>query len=102
MSLSVMQRPAAEVGIGHFVPKKQEASGLYADARAELEKSPLLFQILAIFEQEHGLPTFIEGAPEEILDARICRYVLVSLGWGLRIAPDELTHAGTWTALAAA
>ena len=101
MSLSVMQRPAAEVGIGHFVPKKQEAS-VYADARTELEKSPLLFQILANFEQEHGLPTFIEGAPEEILDARICRYVLVSLGWGLRIAPDELTHAGTWTALAAA
>lgn len=101
MSLSVMQRSAAEVGIGHFVPKKQEAS-VYADARAELEKSPLLFQILANFEQEHGLPTFIEGAPEEILDARICRYVLVSLGWGLRIAPDELTHAGTWTALAAA
>ena len=101
MSLSVMQRPAAEVGIGHFVPKKQEAS-VYADARAELEKSPLLFQILANFEQEHGLPTFIEGMPEEILDARICRYVLVSLGWGLRIAPDELTHAGTWTALAAA
>ena len=102
MSLSVMQRPAAEVGIGHFVPKKQEASGLYADARAELEKSPLLFQILANFEQEHGLPAFIAGAPEEILDARISRYVLVSLGWGLRIAPDELTHAGTWTALAAA
>ncbi|MFC2303342.1 MAG: hypothetical protein ACFNLE_05970 [Rothia aeria] len=101
MSLSVMQRSAAEVGIGHFVPKKQEAS-VYADARAELEKNPLLFQILANFEQEHGLPTFIEGAPEEILDARICRYVLVSLGWGLRIAPDELTHAGTWTALAAA
>ena len=101
MSLSVMQRSAAEVGIGHFVPKKQEAS-VYADARAELEKSPLLFQILANFEQEHGLPTFIEGAPEEILDARICRYVLVSLGWGLRIAPDELTHTGTWTALAAA
>lgn len=101
MSLSVMQRPAAEVGIGHFVPKKQEAS-VYADARAELEKSPLLLQILANFEQEHGLPTFTEGAPEEILDARICRYVLVSLGWGLRIAPDELTHAGTWTALAAA
>lgn len=102
MNLSVMQRSAAEVGIGHFVPKKQEASGLYADARAELEKSPLLFQILANFEQEHGLPTFTEGTPEEILDARICRYVLVSLGWGLRIAPDELTHAGTWTALAAA
>ena len=102
MSLSVMQRSAAEVGIGHFVPQKQEVSGLYADARAELEKSPLLFQILANFEQEHGLPTFTEGTPEEILDARICRYVLVSLGWGLRIAPDELTHAGTWTALAAA
>jgi len=102
VNLSVMQRPAVEVGIGHFVPKKQETSGLYADARAELEKNPLLFQILANFEQEHGLPTFTEGAPEEILDARICRYVLVSLGWGLRIAPDELTHAGTWTALAAA
>jgi len=102
MSLSVMQRSAAEVGIGHVVPKKQEASGLYADARAELEKNPLLFQILANFEQEQGLPTFTEGTPEEILDARICRYVLVSLGWGLRIAPEELTHAGTWTALAAA
>lgn len=102
MSLSIMQRSAAEVGIGHFVPKKQESSGLYADARAELEKNPLLFQILANFEQEQGLPTFAEGTPEEILDARICRYVLVSLGWSLRIAPDELTHAGTWTALAAA
>lgn len=102
MSLSVMQRPAAEVGIGHFVPKKQEVSGLYADARAELERDPLMFQILASFEQEHGLPTFTEGTPEEILDARICRYVLVSLGWGQRIAPDELTHAGTWTALATA
>ena len=102
MSLSVMQRSAAEVGIGHFVPKKQEVSGLYADARAELERDPLMFQILANFEQEHGLPAFTEGAPEEILDARLCRYVLVSLVWGLRIAPDELTHAGTWTALAAA
>lgn len=103
MNLSVMQRSAAEVGIGHFVPKKQERRlGLYADARAELERDPLMFQILANFEQEHGLPTFTEGTPEEILDARICRYVLVSLGWGLRIAPDELTHAGTWTALAAA
>ena len=102
MSLSVMQRSAAEVGIGHFVPKKQESSGLYADARAEREKIPLLFQILADFEEEQGLPTFTEGTPEEILDARICRYVLVSLGWGLRIAPEELTHAGTWTALAAA
>ena len=49
MSLSVMQRSAAEVGIGHFVPKKQQASGLYADARAELERDPLMFQILANF-----------------------------------------------------
>ena len=102
MNLSVMQRPAAEVGIGHFVPKKQEVSGLYADARAELERDPLMFQILANFEQEHGLPTFTEGTPEEILDARICRYVLVSLGWGNAVSPDELTHTATWIALAAA
>ena len=55
MSLSVMQRSAAEVGIGCFVPKKQEALGLYADARAELEKNPLLSQILANFEAQHRL-----------------------------------------------
>ena len=103
MSLSVMQRPAAEVGIGHFVPKKQEQqSGLYADARAELEKNPLLFQILANFEHEQELPAFTEGTVQEILNARIYRYVIVSQGWGNAVAPDELTHAATWTALAAA
>lgn len=101
MSLSVMQRSAAEVGIGHFVPKKQQASGLYADARAELERDPLMFQILANFEQEQGLPAFT-GTAKEILDARISRYVVVSQGWGNAVSPDELTHTATWTALAAA
>lgn len=102
MSLSVMQRSAAEVGIGHFVPKKQEQRlGLYADARAELEKNPLLFQILANFEQEQGLPAFT-GTAKEILDARISRYVVVSQGWSNAVSPDELTHTATWTALAAA
>ena len=100
MSLSVMQRSAAEVGIGHVVPKKQEAS-VYADARAELEKNPLLFQILANFEQEQGLPAFT-GTAKEILDARISRYVVVSQGWGNAVSPDELTHTATWIALAAA
>ena len=100
MSLSVMQRSAAEVGIGHFVPEKQEAS-VYADARAELEKNPLLFQILANFEQEQGLPAFT-GTAKEILDARISRYVVVSQGWGNAVSPDELTHTATWIALAAA
>ena len=100
MSLSVMQRSAAEVGIGYFVPKKQEAS-VYADARAELEKNPLLFQILANFEQEQGLPAFT-GTAKEILDARISRYVVVSQGWGNAVLPDELTHTATWIALAAA
>lgn len=102
MSLSIMQRPAAEVGIGHFVPKKQEQqSGLYADARAELERDPLMFQILANFEQEQGLPAFT-GTAKEILDARISRYVVVSQGWSNAVSPDELTHTATWTALAAA
>lgn len=102
MSLSVMQRSAAEVGIGYFVPKKQEQqSGLYADARAELERDPLMFQILANFEQEQGLPAFT-GTAKEILDARISRYVVVSQGWSNAVSPDELTHTATWTALAAA
>lgn len=43
----------------------------------------------------------MEGSMEQILQARMYRYVIVSQGWGLRIAPDELTHVGTWTALAA-
>ena len=100
MSLSVMQRSAAEVGIGHFVPKKQEAS-VYADARAELERDPLMFQILTNFEQDQGLPAFT-GTAKEILDARISRYVVVSQGWNNAVSPDELTHTATWTALAAA
>lgn len=95
-----MQRSAAEVGIGYFVPKKQEAS-VYADARAELERDPLMVQILANFEQELGLPAFT-GTAKEILDARISRYVVVSQGWGNAVSPDELTHTATWIALAAA
>ena len=101
MSMSDMQRSAAEVGIRHFGPKKQQATGLYADARAELERDPLLFQILANFEQEQGLPAFT-GTANEILDARISRYVVVSQGWSNAVSPDELTHTATWTALAAA
>lgn len=103
MSLvSVMQRSAAEVGIGYFVPKKNMRTGSpWAAELEEIKCHPQLFQILANFEQEHGLPAFTEGSMEQILQARMYRYVIVSQGWGLRIAPDELTHVGTWTALAA-
>ena len=59
-------------------------------------------QILANFEHEQGLPAFTEGTAAEILNARIYRYVIVSDGWGNAVSPDELTHAATWTALAAA
>lgn len=95
------QMSAAEAGIAYFVPKKA-AGSLYATAFAEMVDNPQLFQILANFEQEQGLPAFTEGEPEQILQARMCRYVIVSDGWGNAVSPDELTHAATWTALAAA
>ena len=92
---------AADAGIAYFVPKKA-AGSLYATAFAEMMTHPQLFQILANFEQEQGLPAFTEGTAQEILNARIYRYVIVSQGWGNAVSPDELIHASTWTALAAA
>lgn len=100
LSKKLAQTPAVDAGIAYFVPKKAAGSPWAADLE-ELKGHPQLFQILANFEQEHGLPTFTEGSASEILDARICRYVLVSQGWESRVAPDELT-ARMWTALAAA
>lgn len=96
------QMSAAEAGIAYFVPKKNRTGSPWAADLEELKGHPQLFQILANFEQEHGLPTFTEGSASEILNARIYRYVIVSQGWGNAVAPDELTHAATWTALAAA
>ena len=92
---------AADAGISYFVPKKALGS-LYATAFAEMVNHPQLFQILTNFEQEWELPVFTEGTAEEILNARIYRYVLISQGWGNVVAPDELTRAATWTDLAAA
>lgn len=92
---------AVDAGITYFIPKKATDS-LYATAFAEMVNDPRLFQILENFEHEQGLPTFTEGTTSEILNARIYRYVIVSQGWGNAVSPDELTHAATWTALAAA
>ena len=100
MSLSVMQRPAAEVGIGYFVPKKQEAS-VYADARAELEKSPLLFQILANFEAQHRLPDLAGETDAVIIQARISRYLLLGEAQHLADLVFDVTKARTWNELAA-
>lgn len=94
---------AVDAGIAYFIPKKPTSS-LYATAFAEMMAldQPHLSQLLANFEQEQGLPAFTEGSTEEILNARIYRYVIVSWGWDNAISPDELTHAATWTAFAAA
>lgn len=96
------QMSAAEAGIAYFVPKKNRTGSPWAADLEELKGHPQLFQILANFEQEHSLPTFTEGSASEILNARIYRYLIVSQGWGNAVSPDELTHAATWTALAAA
>jgi len=101
MDKRLAQTPAVDAGIAYFVPKKA-AGSLYATAFAEMMTHPQLFQILANFEQEQGLPAFTEGTAQEILNAQIYRYVIVSQGWGNAVSPDELTHASTWTALAAA
>jgi len=101
LSKKLAQTPAVDAGIAYFVPKKA-AGSLYATAFAEMVDNPQLFQILANFEQEKDLPTFTEGEPEQILQARMYRYVILLQGWGLQVAPEELTHAATWTALAAA
>ncbi len=93
--------PAVDAGIAYFIPKKPTSS-LYATAFTELMGHPQLSQILTNFEHEQGLPAFTEGNAEEILNARIYRYVIVSRGWGNAISPDELTHAATWIAFAAA
>lgn len=100
LSKKLAQTPAVDAGIAYFVPKKA-AGSLYATAFAEMMTHPQLFQILANFEQEQGLPAFT-GTAKEILDARISRYVVVSQGWGNAVSPDELTHTATWIALAAA
>ena len=92
---------AVDAGIAYFIPKKPTSS-LYATAFAEMMDHPQLSQILANFEQEHGLPAFTEGSAEEILNARIYRYVIVLQGWDNAISPDELTHAATWTTFTAA
>lgn len=100
MSLSVMQRSAAEVGIGHFVPKKQEAS-VYADARAELEKNPLLSHILANFEAQHRLPD-LAGDPDAVItQARISRYLLLGEAQHIADLVFDVTKARTWNELAA-
>ncbi|WP_279738405.1 hypothetical protein [Rothia aeria] len=101
MSLSIMQRSAAEVGIGHFVPKKQESSGLYADARAELEKNPLLFQILANFEAQHRLPDLAGETDAVIIQARISRYLLLGEAQHITDLVFDVTKARTWNELAA-
>lgn len=101
LSKKLAQTPAVDAGIAYFVPKKA-AGSLYATAFAEMVDNPQLFQILANFEHEQGLPAFTEGEPEQILQARMYRYVILLQGWGLQVAPEELTHAATWTALAAA
>lgn len=102
MNLPVMQRPAAEVGIGHFVPKKQEQqSGLYADARAELEKNPLLFQILANFEAQHRLPDLAGDPDAVIIQARISRYLLLGESQHIADLVFDVTKARTWNELAA-
>ena len=102
MSLSVMQRSAAEVGIGHFVPKKQEASGgLYADARAELERDPLMFQILANFEAQHRLPDLAGESDAVFIQARISRYLLLGEAQHITDLVFDVTKARTWNELAA-
>lgn len=101
MSLSVMQRSAAEIGIGYFVSKKQETSGLYADARAELEKNPLLFQILANFEAQHRLPDLAGETDAVIIQARISRYLLLGEAQHITDLVFDVTKARTWNELAA-
>jgi hypothetical protein len=101
LSKKLAQTPAVDAGIAYFVPKKA-AGSLYATAFAEMVDNPQLFQILENFEFTHGLPVFTEGTTEKILEARIYRYLVLSSGWDSAIAPDELTHAATWEALAAA
>ena len=95
------QISSANAGVAYFFPKKTDGSPLAA-AVEKLKTQRQLSQILATFEQEKDLPTFTEGEPEQILQARMCRYVILLQGWGLQVAPEELTHAATWTALAAA
>jgi len=67
LSKKLAQTPAADAGIAYFVPKKT-AGSLYATAFAEMMTHPQLFQILANFEQEQGLPAFTEGTAQEILN----------------------------------
>lgn len=95
------QISSANAGVAYFFPKKTDGSPL-AVAVEKLKTQRQLSQILATFEQEKNLPTFTEGSAEEILNARIYRYVFVSRGWDNAISPDELTHAATWIAFAAA
>ena len=101
MDTRFSQLSSADAGIAYFFPKKADGSPLAA-AVEKLKNQRHLPQILAAFEQENNLPAFTRGVPEQILQARIYRYVILLQGWGLQVAPEELTHAATWTALAAA
>ena len=87
--------------IVYFSPKKT-VDDPWATEVEKLKTQRNVPQILASFEQELGLPDFTEGTTEEVLNARICRYLFVSQGWSNTVSPDELTSASMWTALAAA
>ena len=96
------QMSAAEVGIGYFVPKEQEQqSGLYTDARAELEKNPLLSRILANFEAQHRLPDLAGDPDAVIIQARISRYLLLGEAQHIADFVFDVTKARTWNELAA-
>lgn len=101
MDSTLSRMSAKDAGIVYFTPKKNTSSPWAADFE-ELKRHPQLFQLLENFEFTHGLPVFTEGTTEKILEARIYRYLVLSSGWDSAIAPDELTHAATWEALAAA
>jgi len=100
LSKKLSQTSAEDAGIVYFIPKVM--NNLWVAELEKLKSHPQLSQILTNFEQEQGLPAFTEGSAEEILNARIYRYAFVSRGWDNAISPDELTHAATWTAFAAA
>lgn len=100
LSKKLSQTSAEDAGIVYFVPKVM--NNLWVAELEKLKSHPQLSQILANFEQEKDLPTFTEGEPEQILQARMYRYVILLQGWGLQVTPEELTHAATWTVLWAA
>lgn len=92
---------ATNADIAYFSPKKL-VDDPWATEVGKIKTQRDLLQILANFEQELGLPIFTEGTTEEVLNARICRYLFVSQGWNNTVSPDELTSASMWTVLVAA